>query len=68
LKDCKLADDFCVSTSDARFATSRLNPFDIRTPLETKETYPPNDFELYLAKPEIKVAIGCTKKLCQMFG
>lgn len=35
-----------------------LNFYDIRTSITTKDTYPPSDYMLYLAKPEVMKAIG----------
>ncbi|GBC01292.1 hypothetical protein RclHR1_04130008 [Rhizophagus clarus] len=62
LKDCVLADNFCNSKSDPYFSKAGLNPYDIRTSITTLSTYPPEDYMIYLAKPEVMTAIGAQKK------
>ena len=56
LTDCLSAFGFCTSEIYSRFFSSGLNKYDIRTTSEI-----PQDFMLYLAKPEIMTAIGAQK-------
>ncbi|PKY13221.1 alpha/beta-hydrolase [Rhizophagus irregularis] len=61
VKDCISAENFCILASDLYFIKTGLNPYDIRTSITTKNTYPPSDYMLYLAKPEVMKAIGAQK-------
>lgn len=61
MKDCISAENFCILASDLYFIKTGLNPYDIRTSITTKNTYPPSDYMLYLANPEVMKAIGAQK-------
>ncbi|GBC13319.1 uncharacterized protein OCT59_010572 [Rhizophagus irregularis] len=61
VKDCISAENFCILASDLYFIKTGLNPYDIRTSITTKNTYPPSDYMLYLANPEVMKAIGAQK-------
>ncbi|GBB92254.1 hypothetical protein RclHR1_01990026 [Rhizophagus clarus] len=62
LADCVNAAETCLySKFYSHFVSSGLNPYDIRTSIETVTTYPPRDYEIYLTKSEIMTAIGAQK-------
>ncbi|CAG8489076.1 19206_t:CDS:2 [Rhizophagus irregularis] len=62
LTDCILAEQLCeFGDFNSHFVNTGLNAYDIRTLNTTKDTFPPNDYKLYLARPEIRTAIGVFK-------
>lgn len=62
LTDCVLAEGLCESGDfHSHFVNTGLNVYDIRTPYTTKDTFPPNYYKFYLARPEIRTAIGAFK-------